>query len=141
MAAMVKIMTLILSTLERIPHLLRRSFLKILFCPPSNFTTQPLKPNLGHLLPVPNKTSHHPSKDLAQNITFSYIAKEHLEKFFKQKQEKFVSLLIDLKLPYPIHMATKPYPKKYMSPKFKPFNRKKKNAKEHIIKFIDFGGL
>ena len=44
--------------------------------------------------------------------------------------------VLDLKLPYNQQVATKSYPKDYVSLKFMLFNGKKGSTKEYLLKFI-----
>ena len=45
--------------------------------------------------------------------------------------------MLELKLSYGQRIATKPYPKDYVSPKFMLFNGKKGSAKKDLLKFIE----
>ena len=62
----------------------------------------------------------------------------HLNKK-KNKNLKFSKF--DLKLPYPASIAAKPYPKDYISPKFKQFNGKTCDVHEHMMKFLETFGM
>ncbi|OMO94091.1 reverse transcriptase [Corchorus capsularis] len=75
---------------------------------------------------------------LVDNDT-EYVTKEELEKIFQKKN--VASSEFDLKLPYSKRVATKPYPKDYVSPKFKQFDGKSGDAKEHVMKFVETLGV
>ncbi|OMO98613.1 reverse transcriptase [Corchorus capsularis] len=75
---------------------------------------------------------------LVDNDT-EYVTKEQLEKIFQKKN--VASSEFDLKLPYSKRVAMKPYPKDYVSPKFKQFDGKSGDAKEHVMKFVETLGV
>lgn len=66
----------------------------------------------------------------------TYLTIEDL-KCLEEKQGELPSSILDLKLPYPTHIVAKAYPKDYVSPRFKMFNGKRGNVKEHIMKIIE----
>ncbi|PON86735.1 hypothetical protein TorRG33x02_174650 [Trema orientale] len=44
---------------------------------------------------------------------------------------------IDFQPPYPSHILSKPYPKDYVNPRFRTFDGRTRNAKKHVVGFID----
>ncbi|EOY18919.1 H0502G05.11 protein [Theobroma cacao] len=66
----------------------------------------------------------------------SFVIEKELKKLLDQKNKSLNFSKFDLKLPYPAKVATKPYPKDYISPKFKQFNGKTSDAREHVMKFV-----
>ena len=71
----------------------------------------------------------------------AYVTKEDLESLLLSlRKGSGVSCVQSLRLPYPTHIAVKPYPKDYTSPKFKQFNGKG-DAKEHVMKFTETLGV
>ncbi|XWS75751.1 hypothetical protein CRYUN_Cryun01aG0118900 [Craigia yunnanensis] len=70
-------------------------------------------------------------------IAQDFVTKEELQKLLVQKNKSLSFSKFDLKLPYPTSVATEPYPKDYTSPKFKQFNGKTSDAREHVMKFVE----
>ena len=57
-----------------------------------------------------------------------------------EKASKIVAA-VDFQPPYPASILSKPYPKDYTNPRFKKFDGKKGNAREHVIGFLDDLGV
>ena len=66
-----------------------------------------------------------------------YVTKEAFDTYLKEIQAKSSVGVLDLKLSYDQHIASKPYPKDYVSHKFMLFNGKRGSKKEHLLKFIE----
>ncbi|EOY00436.1 H0502G05.11 protein [Theobroma cacao] len=73
--------------------------------------------------------------------TQGFVTLEELQKLLDQKNKSLNFSEFDLKLPYPASVAAKPYPKDYTSPKFKQFNGKTGDAREHVMKFVETLGV
>ena len=71
----------------------------------------------------------------------TYVTKEELERLLQEKNRTSNFSEFDLKLPYPAKVAAKPYPKDYASPKFKLFDGKNGDAREHLMKFVETLGV
>ena len=52
-------------------------------------------------------------------ITQGYVTKAELQRLLEQKNKSLNFFEFDLKLSYLVNIATKPYPRDYISPKFK----------------------
>ena len=71
----------------------------------------------------------------------NFITKGELISLLKAEKERLLATSIDFRPPYPVEIAIKPYPRKYVSPVFRKYNGKIGNAKEHIVQFIDDLGI
>ncbi|EOY13994.1 H0502G05.11 protein, putative [Theobroma cacao] len=71
----------------------------------------------------------------------SFVTKEKLENLLDQKNKSLNFSKFNLKLPYPAKATAKLYPKDYTSLKFKQFNGKTSDAREHVKKFIETLGV
>ena len=71
----------------------------------------------------------------------NFITKGELISLLKAEKERLLATSIDFCAPYPVEIAIKPYPWKYVSPVFRKYNEKIGNAKEHIVQFIDDLGI
>ena len=67
-----------------------------------------------------------------------FITKGELHNIFKVEIEKAnkVVVAIDFQFPYPAHILAKPYPKDFINPRFRKFDGKRGNAKEHVVGFL-----
>lgn len=50
-------------------------------------------------------------------------------------------ITVDFQPPYLTNIVSKSYPKDYVNPRFRKFDGKKANAKEHVISFFDDLGI
>ena len=57
----------------------------------------------------------------------------------KQEAERAnkVVTTVQFQPPYPMKLHCKPYPKDYVNPKFRQFDGRKGNVRDHVIGFID----
>ena len=67
----------------------------------------------------------------------NFITKEELISLLKTVWEQLLATFINFRPPCPMEIAIKPYPRKYVSPVFHKYNAKTRNAKEHIMQFMD----
>ena len=70
------------------------------------------------------------------------LIKEHVRSLVQQERPSSCYIPeLDLRPPYPVEIASLPYPQGYVVPKFLRFDGKKGNAREHIQKFVDALGI
>ncbi|MBA0590934.1 hypothetical protein Gorai_019623 [Gossypium raimondii] len=70
-----------------------------------------------------------------------YVTKEKLLRLLVEKNKSLRFSEFDLKLPYLVRVAAKPYPKDYTSPKFMKFNEKTSDASDHVEKIVETVGV
>ncbi|OMO94501.1 Ribosomal protein L46 [Corchorus capsularis] len=93
----------------------------------------------GRFIDLVNQT---PTKNTVTSaIESSYVTKEQLQRVLEQKNKTLSFSEFDLKLPYAASIAAKHYPKDYTSPKFKLFDGKTGDAREHVMKFVETLGV
>ena len=74
-------------------------------------------------------------------ITQGYLTKKEFQRLLEQKNKSLNFFEFDLKLPYLTNITARPYPKNYTNPKFKHFNGKIDDTREHVMKFIETLGM
>ncbi|OMO61386.1 Ubiquitin-conjugating enzyme, E2 [Corchorus capsularis] len=93
----------------------------------------------GRFIDLVNQT---PTKNTVTSATEpTYVTKEQLQRVLEQKNKTLSFSEFDLKLSYAASIAAKHYPKDYTSPKFKLFDRKTGDAREHVMKFVETLGV
>ena len=68
-----------------------------------------------------------------------FYTKDRFHELLKQEAERAskVVVFVQFQPPYPSQVLSSPFPKDYVNPKFKKFNSKKGNGRNHVIGFMD----
>ncbi|XP_028064704.1 uncharacterized protein LOC114267830 [Camellia sinensis] len=110
---------------------------------PSTAPSQIPPPQVGSISGAPTVVTSTSSLALPVDQTPSQpltleVAKEHIHSLLQTNKGHIpASPELDLRPPYPIHIASLPYPAGYTVPKFVRFDERKGNAKEHVSRFLD----
>ncbi|XWS48417.1 hypothetical protein CRYUN_Cryun13aG0074700 [Craigia yunnanensis] len=78
---------------------------------------------------------------ISPTIAQGFVTKKEFQKLLEEKNKILSFSNFYLKLPYPGSVVAKPYHKGYASPKFKQFNGKIEEAREHVMKFAKTFGI
>ena len=70
-----------------------------------------------------------------------FVTKEELMGFLNDKASTGMASEVTFQSPYPWEIQAKPYPKGYHLPAFRIYNGRTRNARKHIIQFIDDLGV
>ncbi|XP_028103260.1 uncharacterized protein LOC114302435 [Camellia sinensis] len=100
-------------------------------------------PHVGSISGAPTAVASTGSPTLPANQNFSQpltleVVKEHINSLLQMNKGHIpTSAELNLRPPYPIHIASLPYPVGYTVPKFVCFDGRKGNAREHVSRFLD----
>ncbi|EOY09203.1 H0502G05.11 protein [Theobroma cacao] len=78
---------------------------------------------------------------MLSTTTQGLVTKEELNKLFDHKNKSLNFLEFNLKLPYPANVTIESYLNNYTSLKFKQFNGHNRDARKHVMKFVETFGV